>query len=78
MEDFKERKYFSLDLFLVDGNPFFWDATYCGRHGTHLDGEVFSIKIHLSAIPAGTTSSVFQNTHLSPSCFRGRDDVLSY
>lgn len=48
LEDFNERKYFSLDLSLVDGNPFAWDATYFGRPGTHLDGAVFNIKIHLS------------------------------
>ncbi|KAF3390942.1 Ubiquitin-conjugating enzyme E2 Z [Talaromyces pinophilus] len=48
LEDFNERKYFSLDLSLVDGNPFTWDATYFGRPGTHLDGSVFNIMIHLS------------------------------
>jgi ubiquitin-conjugating enzyme E2 Z len=48
MEDFKERKYFSLDLSLVGGNPFVWEATYFGPPTTHLDGGVFNIKIHLS------------------------------
>lgn len=48
LEDFNERKYFSVDLSLVDGNPFVWDATYFGRPGTHLNGGVFNIKIHLS------------------------------
>lgn len=48
LEDFNDRKYFSLDLSLVDDNPFAWDATYFGRPGTHLDGGVFNIKIHLS------------------------------
>lgn len=48
LKDFIERKYFSLDLSLVDGNPFTWDATYFGRPGAHLDGGVFNIIIHLS------------------------------
>lgn len=48
IEDFKERKYFSVDLALVDDNPFVWLITYFGRPTTNLGGGVFRIKIHLS------------------------------
>lgn len=48
VEDFGERKYFSLDLSLINENPFVWLATYFGRPMTNLDGGIFKIKIHLS------------------------------
>jgi hypothetical protein len=78
LEDFNEWKYFSLDLSLVDGNPFAWDATYFGRPGTHLDGGVFNIQDSFeSAVPTGTAPSVFQNAHRSSRLQRW-DVVLSY
>ena len=39
---------FTVDMGLVDGNPFLWRITYFGRPMTHLDGGIFVIKVHLS------------------------------
>lgn len=47
--DFGERNEYSVDLALVDDNPFVWLLTYFGRPTTNLCGGVFKIKIHLSA-----------------------------
>ncbi|RHZ60433.1 ubiquitin-conjugating enzyme E2 [Aspergillus thermomutatus] len=48
VEDFNHRHNFTVDLRLVDGNPFLWELTYFGRPMTQLDGGVFKIKIYLS------------------------------
>jgi ubiquitin-conjugating enzyme E2 Z len=43
-----KNKAFTLDLELVDGNPFLWQITYFGKPMTHLDGGMFTIRIYLS------------------------------
>jgi len=43
-----KNKAFTLDLELVDGNPFLWQITYFGKPMTHLDGGMFKIRIYLS------------------------------
>ncbi|KAF7156701.1 hypothetical protein CNMCM5623_000374 [Aspergillus felis] len=48
VEDFKHRHNFTVDLRLVDGNPFLWELIYFGRPMTQLDGGVFKTKIYLS------------------------------
>lgn len=42
------EKDFSMDLRLVDNNPFLWHLTYFGRPLTQLDGGVVNVKLHMS------------------------------
>ncbi|KAI9037458.1 ubiquitin-conjugating enzyme E2 [Aspergillus affinis] len=48
VEHFKSQKNFTIDLSLVDGNPFLWEFIYFGRPMTQLDGGIFKFKIYLS------------------------------
>lgn len=48
VEKYKNHKNFTVDLHIVDSNPFLWQLTYFGRPMTHLDGGIFNIKIYLS------------------------------
>ncbi|RAL13510.1 ubiquitin-conjugating enzyme E2 [Aspergillus homomorphus CBS 101889] len=48
VESIKSQKNFTIDLNLVDDNPFLWRLTYFGRPMTHLDGGVFEIDLRLS------------------------------
>lgn len=48
VEKYKNHKNFTVDLNIVDGNPFLWQLTYFGRPMTHLDGGIFNIKIYMS------------------------------
>lgn len=48
VEDFKHRHNFTVDLSLVNGNPFLWELIYFGRPMTQLDGGVFKIRIYMS------------------------------
>lgn len=48
VENYKNRKNFTLDLALEDGNPFIWQITYFGRPMTHLEGGLFRIRVSLS------------------------------
>lgn len=48
VEDLKRLKNFTVDLALVDNNPFVWELTYFGRPMTQLDGGIFRTMIHLS------------------------------
>ncbi|KAF2099866.1 UBC-like protein [Rhizodiscina lignyota] len=48
VEVYKKTDALSLDLELVDKNPFLWQLILYGRPMTHLDGGIFRIKIYLS------------------------------
>ena len=48
IEGFRSQKNFTVDLVLVDDNPFLWELTCFGRPMTQLDGGIFKIRIHLS------------------------------
>jgi ubiquitin-conjugating enzyme E2 Z len=44
----KQRSDVTIDLQLVDDNPFVWEVTYFGRPMTNLDGGLFRILVHIS------------------------------
>ena len=48
VEAYKRDSSVTLDIELVDANPFVWAITYFGRPMTNLDGGLFRIKLHLS------------------------------
>lgn len=48
VEFYKRNKHVTLDIELVDQNPFVWVVTYFGRPMTNLDGGLFKIKLCLS------------------------------
>jgi ubiquitin-conjugating enzyme E2 Z len=48
VESYKRDKNVTLDISLVDKNPFVWDITYFGRPMTNLDGGLFRIKLCFS------------------------------
>ncbi|KAM5443070.1 putative E2 ubiquitin-conjugating enzyme [Microsporum ferrugineum] len=48
VEDLKNKRHFTIDISLHDGNPLVWQLTYFGRPMSHLDGGIFRIKIALS------------------------------
>ncbi|KAJ0427184.1 ubiquitin-conjugating enzyme/RWD-like protein [Aspergillus carlsbadensis] len=48
VENLKHHKNYSLDLNIVDENPFLWRLTYFGRPTTPLEGGIIKIRIHLS------------------------------
>ena len=48
VETFKKNEMVTLDIDLVDKNPFVWLFTYFGRPMTHLDGGMFRIKMTVS------------------------------
>ncbi|PLB51006.1 ubiquitin conjugating enzyme [Aspergillus steynii IBT 23096] len=48
VEHFKSQKNFTIDLSLVDDNPFLWEFTYFGRPMTQMDGGIFKFKVYLS------------------------------
>lgn len=48
IEAYKKDDSVTLDLELVENNPFVWQLTYFGRPMTNLDGGLFRIKIHFS------------------------------
>ncbi|DAA72761.1 TPA_exp: Uncharacterized protein A8136_5430 [Trichophyton benhamiae CBS 112371] len=48
VEDLKNKRHFTIDISLDEGNPLVWMLTYFGRPMTHLDGGIFRIKIALS------------------------------
>lgn len=77
VEDLKRKKNFTVDLVIVDGNPFVWKLTYFGRPMTHLDGGIFKIRIALSPRFPDEQPRVFVETPL----FHHRvskDGVLCY
>lgn len=51
VEAFKRNTLVSLDIELVNGNPFEWAITYFGRPMTNLDGGLFRIKLYISTKP---------------------------
>lgn len=48
VEAYKRDSSVTLDIELVDKNPFVWAITYFGRPMTNLDGGLFRIKINMS------------------------------
>lgn len=48
VEAYKQQSKFTVDLKLVNKNPFVWQLVYFGRPMTHLDGGIFTIRISLS------------------------------
>lgn len=48
VEAYKRDSSVTLDIELVDGNPFVWAITYFGRPMTNLDGGLFRITLRLS------------------------------
>ncbi|CZS89379.1 related to ubiquitin-conjugating enzyme [Rhynchosporium agropyri] len=48
VEAYKRDKNVTLDIELVDKNPFVWSVTYFGRPMTNLDGGLFRIKLFFS------------------------------
>ena len=48
VENYKKNDSVTLDLELVDKNPFVWQLVLFGRPMTNLDGGMFRIKIYLS------------------------------
>lgn len=48
VEDLKNKRHFTIDISLDEGNPLVWMLTYFERPMTHLDGGIFRIKIALS------------------------------
>ncbi|KAF8533907.1 ubiquitin-conjugating enzyme/RWD-like protein [Trichophaea hybrida] len=48
VEFFKKSDSVTLDIELVDNNPFLWRVTYFGRPMTHLDGGLFNIELTFS------------------------------
>lgn len=48
VEAYKRDKNVTLDIELVDKNPFVWSITYFGRPMTNLDGGLFRIQLHFS------------------------------
>ncbi|KAH6723371.1 ubiquitin-conjugating enzyme/RWD-like protein [Leptodontidium sp. MPI-SDFR-AT-0119] len=48
VEAYKRNKNVTLDIELVDKNPFVWSITYFGRPMTNLDGGLFRIKLFFS------------------------------
>lgn len=48
LENYKKNDAVTLDLDLVDKNPFLWQLIFFGRPMTHLDGGMFRIMIHIS------------------------------
>jgi ubiquitin-conjugating enzyme E2 Z len=48
VESYKRDKSVTLDIELVDKNPFVWAITYFGRPMTNLDGGLFRIKLCFS------------------------------
>ena len=47
-EDYKKNDMVTLDIELVDNNPFAWGITYFGRPMTNLDGGMFKMTITFS------------------------------
>ena len=47
-ESYKRNDMVTLDLEMIEGNPFYWQLTYFGRPMTNLDGGMFRIKVTFS------------------------------
>lgn len=77
VEDFKNKNNFTVDLALVDNNPFLWELTYFGRPMTQLDGGIFKIKIYVSPRFPEEQPRVFVQTSLFH-CRVSKEGVLCY
>ena len=63
VENLKRQRNITVDLHLLDENPFVWKLTYFGRPMTHLDGGMFKVLIHLSPRFPEEQPRVFMETH---------------
>ena len=60
-EQYKRNDSVTLDIDLVDKNPFTWILTYFGRPMTQLDGGMFTIKLSISPrFPEEQPRAIFQ------------------
>ncbi|KAL4741261.1 ubiquitin-conjugating enzyme/RWD-like protein [Aspergillus similis] len=64
VETLRSHKNYSIDLTLVDDNPFLWKLTYFGRPTTPLEGGIIKIRIHLSPRFPEEQPRVFVETRL--------------
>ncbi len=48
VENYKRNSMVTLDIELVDSNPWLWQLTYFGRPMTNLDGGMFKVKVYFS------------------------------
>lgn len=48
VEEFKTQNKVTLDISIINSNPFLWDLTYFGRPMTNLDGGLFKILMYFS------------------------------
>ncbi|CBF79663.1 ubiquitin-conjugating enzyme E2 [Aspergillus nidulans FGSC A4] len=64
VETLKNHKNYSIDLTLVNGNPFLWKLTYFGRPTTPLEGGIIKIRIHLSPRFPEEQPRIFVETRL--------------
>ncbi|KAL2841922.1 ubiquitin-conjugating enzyme/RWD-like protein [Aspergillus pseudoustus] len=77
VENLKHHKNYSLDLTLVDENPFLWKLTYFGRPTTALEGGIIKIRMHLSPQFPQEQPRVFVDTRL-PHIRVSQQGVLCY
>ncbi|PWY89099.1 ubiquitin-conjugating enzyme [Aspergillus heteromorphus CBS 117.55] len=63
VESLNHQSNITVDLILVDENPFVWKLTYFGRPMTHLDGGMFTIMIYLSPRFPEEQPRVFMDTN---------------
>ncbi|KAL4982754.1 ubiquitin-conjugating enzyme/RWD-like protein [Aspergillus falconensis] len=64
VETLKSHKNYSIELTLVDDNPFLWKLTYFGRPTTPLEGGIIKVRIHLSPRFPEEQPRVFVETRL--------------
>lgn len=76
VEDLKKN--FTIDLALVDANPFLWELTYFGKPMTHLDGGIFKIRISLSPRFPEEQPRVFVRTPIFHHRVSKDDGILCY
>lgn len=77
VEDLQRQKIFTLNLAIVDDNPFVWELTYFGRPMTSYEGGIIKFMIHLSPRFPDEQPRVF----IKPPIFHHRvskDGVLCY
>ncbi|KAI9798958.1 MAG: hypothetical protein M1833_004311 [Piccolia ochrophora] len=77
VEAYKKDDSVTLDIELVNGNPFVWALTYFGRPMTNLDGGLFRVKISFSPrFPEEQPRVVFETAMFHHRI--SRDGVLCY
>ncbi|KZF23741.1 ubiquitin-conjugating enzyme [Xylona heveae TC161] len=77
VESYKRNDTVTMDIGLIDNNPFVWQLTYFGRPMTNLDGGLFRIKAHFSPRFPDEQPRVIFETHLFHHRI-SKDGVLCY